>query len=842
MDLSTQGGRPVAVSQPLPLNVPVGTTGLPTTTSTTATTSMIHKSKHTQSQPNRLQNSVRLLMKQASEFQQQQQLKNQNALTTSNKHITTTTSHGDDPVVIEDSSSNSNVRVLSNSTIEKITEIVPTGIDPAVVVDDSQHPHPPLLLKQAGVALQQQFRGLRRRVKSVRSLQQQQLCKNDIVSSMENSSSHNSESYDAHSTGSLGSPTKSKRAAIVSPTSLNDDDDDRSDTLDVSKLTPKKISTISKNTIKIDLQQQDRSLPSSSSPIVLSHPESLYEAIHTWYDACCDLLTGPDMIRLLHSTGYVYYHGIRFGIQTMTLPITIPVHIGYNVGDMIVRTTLSILPTAINPVSRNSSPLISQHQSSGQVSEEDEHHRHHHNGGGLLGGIFSIPGAILDITGKVVIAIVAPVLGGGCTNDDQRNQQNSQKQSAGASSSPEVNEKAVFYAKTPTRYPSITSATNRHADYLERLRLDYALKDVDQMPRRKLFSVSDIEATKRSSDYTNIPISAPAMQLSEFLLRVNDWGVSRPTDESDLYYIDISRSAMKSNKINNQELVTIALDRFVQGAMLLLSSHPICRIDNGRGGSSTIQQEHAIQWHPEGSTKRLLRERSQAVSPTSDSQGNIFKEEVLIWSGRFQHEIQHGYGRKHGFFLARGGIPMSPDEFVKLLWDNTRTSEYNNFCLGRFTLHGLSCSSTSDDDASFLNGSSKTASKVIQSEMRVPFAGITVKAVCLMHVRPLSTNDGYIICSRSLDAGPSGIHTATSIRQPVDKNNSNIVVTPAKNEILWGVNIIRSLPNHPNATELTSLSQVGSAVPSFLAQKIGLMGIGDFFKNVRQVAEKNINH
>jgi hypothetical protein len=461
--------------------------------------------------------------------------------------------------------------------------------------------------------------------------------------------------------------------------------------------------------------------------------------------------------------------------------------------------------------------------------------RDHRDASGWLGGLLSIPGTIFDITGKVVIAIVAPVLGNDITNT------NHQKQSTGASSSPEEKENAVIYAKTPSRCPTTaTSAIHRHPDYLERLRLDYTFKDVDQGPRRKLFSaVDDDHAPKEVLACPKIPISVHGIERSEFLLRVNDLGVSRPTDECDLFYIDVSPSAMKSSSNNNQELVSLALDRFVEGAILLLSSHPICRIaaDSGRNccsGDSPIQQHlamsHVIQWHPEGPTKRLLRERSHAISP---NQINSFKEEILIWSGRFQHEIQDGYGRKHGFFLARGCIPMSPDKFVKLLWDNTRTSEYNNFCLGRFTLHGLSCSSSYDDDLSFLNGSSQTASKVIQSEMRVPFAGITVKAICLMHVRPLSTNDGYIICSRSLDAGPSGIQTVTSC-----KNNA---ITPAKNEILWGVNIIRSMPNHPNGTELTSLSQVGSAVPSFLAQKIGLMGIGDFFKNVRQVAEKNIN-
>jgi hypothetical protein len=107
-----------------------------------------------------------------------------------------------------------------------------------------------------------------------------------------------------------------------------------------------------------------------------------------------------------------------------------------------------------------------------------------------------------------------------------------------------------------------------------------------------------------------------------------------------------------------------------------------------------------------------------------------------------------------------------------------------------------------------------------------------VKAVCLMHVCPLPTGDGFVICSRTLDGGPVGIHTtASQLRE---------AVAPAKNEILWGVNVLRSLRNDPNHTQLTSLSQVGSGVLSFLAQKIGLMGIADFFKNVRHVAERNV--
>jgi hypothetical protein len=94
----------------------------------------------------------------------------------------------------------------------------------------------------------------------------------------------------------------------------------------------------------------------------------------------------------------------------------------------------------------------------------------------------------------------------------------------------------------------------------------------------------------------------------------------------------------------------------------------------------------------------------------------------------------------------------------------------------------------------------------------------------LMHVRPLP-DGGFVIVSRSLDSGNAGTHTAQLTTSKT-----------AKNEILWGCNVIRSVPGRPDVTELTSLSQVGSSVPSFLAQKIGLMGITDFFKNVRVVA------
>lgn len=166
---------------------------------------------------------------------------------------------------------------------------------------------------------------------------------------------------------------------------------------------------------------------------------------------------------------------------------------------------------------------------------------------------------------------------------------------------------------------------------------------------------------------------------------------------------------------------------------------------------------------------------------------------------------------------------MSPRALLHLLWDNTRTSEYNNYCMGRSTL--LSIGEESDADAAILSNGAQSATKIIKSEMKVPFAGFTVRAICLMHVTPLPDGTGYAILSRTLDAGDAGNHMVPC----------GTAVNRGNNEILWGCNILRSAESSPLYTDLISMSQVGSNVPGFLSQKIGLMGISDFFRNVRNI-------
>ena len=314
---------------------------------------------------------------------------------------------------------------------------------------------------------------------------------------------------------------------------------------------------------------------------------------------------------------------------------------------------------------------------------------------------------------------------------------------------------------------------------------------------------------------------APVVEKSRFLLRVNDLCLVRASSSSDenqrICYIDLGSKQM------DETLVSEAFDQLCSMAFCMLANHLLVRVHDP-AYETTPQSE--IRWQAEGSTKRILRRMAEQSEP---DRVQTLCNETCIWSGRFV-ERANGYGRHHGFFLARGAIRMSPRALLDLLWNDKRTGEYNNFCLGRTTLQSIH----GGDDETVLQGDDgnvTAAAKIIRSKMRVPFAGITVKAVCLMHVRPLSSEEGdgggYVILSRTLDTGTTGTHYDET---GIDESGRN-------NEILWGCNIIRPLQEQPGVSDLTTLSQVGSNVPNFLAQKIGMMGIADFFKNVRAIAD-----
>ena len=220
-----------------------------------------------------------------------------------------------------------------------------------------------------------------------------------------------------------------------------------------------------------------------------------------------------------------------------------------------------------------------------------------------------------------------------------------------------------------------------------------------------------------------------------------------------------------------------------------------------------------VDWKPERDTGNLMRKMAQM------DQGAFFanlNKHVLVWSGKYNGPKY--FGSENPLFLARGVVRKSPRAFFEMLWDSHRTLEYNNFSLGR--------KDTLIIDDSIINGGDSGA-KVIKSDTRVPFAGINITLSALMHAKKLKegSDEGYVIVSRSLSSGMAGCHIVSSKHTP--KNS--------KNEILLGVNIMRPVPGHPDLCDLMSVSQVSSTmVPQFLAFRIGMMGLEDFFANVRK--------
>lgn len=356
---------------------------------------------------------------------------------------------------------------------------------------------------------------------------------------------------------------------------------------------------------------------------------------------------------------------------------------------------------------------------------------------------------------------------------------------------------------------------------LDRLRLSFGKEQKEKAPCRpdppadRILLHKSHSVGEALSERTSIVCSSPevaalslesatpvkkkkptAVRTSSVLLfRINDMNVSRSPEGAALYCLDLEH-LKDSTESNEQPLLTQALDKLVQYSLSVMESV--------HKNDKTL-----AKWKPEGSTTKLLRKIQQ-----NDSLSVLMKE-TLVWSGERT-------GSKVPMFLARGILPMSPRELLHLLWDNERTGEYNPYCMGRTTV--LDLQKAGDLLTTKTLDSEKGNTKVIHSGMRVPFTNMSVQMHCLMHAVELKEADSFAIFSRSLFTGPAGTST-----RPVSSDTSN--------EIIMGLNVMRAVPGRPDCVELVSLSQVASAVPRFLAHRIGMMGIEDFFGKVRILAQ-----
>ena len=367
------------------------------------------------------------------------------------------------------------------------------------------------------------------------------------------------------------------------------------------------------------------------------------------------------------------------------------------------------------------------------------------------------------------------------------------------------------------REKSLDEPQKKQDDFLDRLRLDFVpTKSSDPSDDHKsdqVHATPGVVEVEPPSFYSSR--KPTPSDISKNLLRVDDIQVllNQKKDSSRVMYIDLG-SEFSSEQLTNQ-----ALHQLVHRASEFVASNPHARFYYGN--SLVSPPNFRIDWKPEGGTAKFLR-KSASLKWSEQEYNRRLESDILVWSGTMHLSGGGGKHRRktHGFdaplFLARGiVVDRSPLDLVHLMWDSERTEEYNKHSLGRYDTVVIS------DD--ILHGGS-SGTKVVKSETKVPFTGYSVTMAVLMHCCALENEEGYMIVSRSLDSGMAGYHGSDT--SMVEKANTN--------EIIMGINMFRPVPGEPDKTELLSLSQVQtSLVPHFLAKRIGMMGVEDFFKNVR---------
>jgi hypothetical protein len=89
--------------------------------------------------------------------------------------------------------------------------------------------------------------------------------------------------------------------------------------------------------------------------------------------------------------------------------------------------------------------------------------------------------------------------------------------------------------------------------------------------------------------------------------------------------------------------------------------------------------------------------------------------------------------------------------------------------------------------------------------------------------------DGYIVVSRAI-VGENSHSDSSSSGSTHGEDKKKYI----RNEILLGVNILKSVPGEPDWTELTSVTHVYSPlIPLMLAKNAGVKGAVDFVRDIR---------
>ena len=264
--------------------------------------------------------------------------------------------------------------------------------------------------------------------------------------------------------------------------------------------------------------------------------------------------------------------------------------------------------------------------------------------------------------------------------------------------------------------------------------------------------------------------------------------------------------------------------------------------------------DHLVDWKPADKTTSAAMEDESIQSNLPDE---MLKEgKILVWTGKFKSV---GFGSDLPVVRTKSVLPLSPISFSKLLMDSSKIKLYNKISLGR-----------TDEKILFKNEYSEEA-KIVRNISKPPVSKRKLEFVTFMHSRRLrlgdvrkgilgggvasnvsndgSTNDdiGYLVVSRAVNGGIWSEKRSSVKNKSSDQSNTidddadgDETDKPLRCEILLGVNVIRSVPGHPNKCEVTAITHVKSAkVPKILATKLGVSGAINFINDIRDVYENN---
>jgi hypothetical protein len=327
-----------------------------------------------------------------------------------------------------------------------------------------------------------------------------------------------------------------------------------------------------------------------------------------------------------------------------------------------------------------------------------------------------------------------------------------------------------------------------------------------------------------------------------FRVRVCDLDIPPSENSSSLwknqfYYLTCQKSDEEHLCPSYGNAADTVVDKLVELALLLASHDDEFQLDMDFVSSSsprngkTMSKTHVrmvsprIQWKQEGMTTKLLRKMQTKFNWNKTL--DLLEKEVLVWSGSMKDKSSSCYGHGIPIFKARGIIAnMNTVQLLELFMDSTKVKLYNKHSNGRKDIGKVPCR----------NG---VVCKVVENQTKVPFSNKIISMTTMLHARKIPGSDcDFITVSRSVELGRNRHSKQDASSIEVDEA---AFLPGARNEILWGINVIRQVPGCTDKVDLTTITQANSsAIPGFLAHKLGLKCVEEFLKNLRVIPREAI--